>query len=294
MSEQDYVDKSVSDDEGYDYTKDAADHAGDGDVPFGNIDDEGWSGSVLPGVSADKIEEQSFRQIEPGEHIVQVLNVEWMSSTGRPEAKLRKFYVKRPADGIVLPYQFACVNVKVTFCKPGSKNHTINDIFTLPPIETGDAIQDRENREVYSYGFAEGTNDAGKSKCAEQDRENGGAEAKKFKHFMSRLGFACDDAGQFPPESQRFGNWKYYTGTKIPRLIKIIVNKGNDAEYWDKRKMAFVKPTKIWNRIAMYGYSLVPPPPAVIEARQQSKPASPPFTPTSAPKGPKSTPKNQI
>jgi hypothetical protein len=193
--------------EEYDYTR-GDDIATDDDsgVPFGT-DDYEIKGSAIADQSADEIERQnSFREIPPGDHLLVVVGFR-----GSPEEKSSEVIV----DGSRVTFRAAMVRVKLALV--GDLNATIEDSFLLLP-------DDRAYNNAYFKGVPVG-------------KKEPGWQAKKFAHFINRIGFTWLPGQPLPTEAKRLGNWK---GRKVGATIidggTYQTNTGETKKSWNKIK----------------------------------------------------------
>lgn len=130
---------------------------------------------------ADAIEAESasreFRDVEPGEHLLFIREF-----VGRPESKLREGYL----NSVKTSWEVAQVTVRLA--KVGDPQASIRDFFDLPP---------RDPRQMDAYLNASKGQDGG----------NPGFGARKFVHFLSRIGFPFPEGKPIPAEACKPGNW---------------------------------------------------------------------------------------
>ncbi len=163
-----------------------------GETPFGGsedaeIDFEIAEGAIAPTRSAEEIEQESgFKEIPAGEHLLKVIG--FLTKKSDPGPVVRKYKDAWFGDR---RESFECDSVTVKLGLASDTSHQVLESFTLPP---GDA-----------HGlkcYYEGTSKQGGGPQAK------GFEARKFFHFLERLGFPYPKGGKLPPEARKLGNWK--------------------------------------------------------------------------------------
>lgn len=214
---------------------------------------------MIAGLMTDEeIQHERYRQIEPGRHTVQVLRVDQQG-----DARYSRCFLKR-ADGSVVPTSYVSTNVKVTLCIPGDEKQTTSFFLELFP-------DTREEQEAFLYGFA----DEERAKASKNPRKDGGWNAKKLIHWISKLGFKQDSKGAFPAEAFAPVNWVFYPHTRIRRLISAQVEAPYKAPK-PRNVNGQVVPGRSFNSVNAFGFQEVPPPPQAAVAHYDAPAASPP------------------
>lgn len=134
--------------------------------------------------SADEIEAESgFDEIPDG-----VWELEIIGFLEAPKAERKTVFVNKVRK------EFDTHSVVVKFCLPDDRSKQVTDFMLLPPAEP-------DQWDAYFNG----------SKKADS-KGAGGFNARKFFHFMERIGFTPianrDGTKTLPPEAARLGNWK--------------------------------------------------------------------------------------
>lgn len=260
MKEEGYV-SGADIDPHYDYTNLGSDEpetsSSSSDVPFKVPtevdDDEGFSTTFSVSTPVEEIEKGTFRYLDVGKYILEIKDIQWADKddSGFPY----KHYVKRP-DGKVVAMTMLSRKIKVIFCVPGDDNLTCSDNFILPP-------QTESQLEVFEYGFAN------ELSAAKNTREQGGLHSKKLVQFLSRIGFQCDSKGRLPKEAQKFGNWKYYPGSKIRRRVKLELIKVPGKDRQDPNNPGKVIPGRDFINVKMFSYAIAPLPEALQKIKEE-------------------------
>lgn len=175
------------------------------------------SGFVAP-QSADQIAaENSFDQVPPGDRVLVVKGL-----VGKPAERYEKVFL----DGSLTSYTSdeVCVEYHLTGCP----RMTIRDYFQVPP---------RDPRQHRAY--FEGKKQA--------DDKAGGFQAKKFLHWIDRIGFKYPPGGQLPPEALQVRNWK-----RRPVKAKVEAGKPYEDKETKEKKAGY-------NRIKLFSYDYATP-----------------------------------
>ncbi len=162
-----------------------------------NAEDDYVIGSVVAaGFDADKVEqENTFRNIEPGEHLLIVQNVTLNDGA----------FTFVTLDGRQTGYTSRSVRVQLAM--PNDKRATISDFFTLPPSNPSEL-------DAYFRGIPRPREGE-----VQKPDAKGGFAANKFFYFMDRLGFVDPATKALTPEGGRVNSWK-------GRAIYVTVTEG--------------------------------------------------------------------
>lgn len=179
---------------GYDYTQDGQPANATTSDDF-NPDDY----SFIPLASAPDVEAieqeaegRDFKPLPPGDHELFVKGFK-----GRPVDTHRTGFLR----GVQVSWVSPMVTVRVA--SVSDPRLSLLDSFDLPP---GDA----KGQQAYLYA------------SKNQDGSNPGFMARKFAHFLNRLGFVFPEGAPIPPEACNLGNW---VGRHIHASVIMQANK---------------------------------------------------------------------
>lgn len=155
---------------------------------------------------AEQIEqENSFREIPPGEHLLRVIGVSGLKRDEPIHQEFFEVYV----EGKKASYDAHKLNVR--FCLADDSGAQITDMFVVPP---GNPKQ----REAYLHG------------SKNPDGKGAGFWANKFTHYIQRLGWSFGAGEPIPAEACRTANWK-------GKLVMATVIAGTPYEDKQTREM---------------------------------------------------------